>query len=666
MSSSDRVPSENHQPQQPDFMEALESPSFFRLNDLPTLPTRHPSGLFGQARLATSTDLIPVLHRPDEEYPFFLADASVLAENERGTRFEQHSKQNLYFPAALRQQHVLVVGQTGSGKTSRVIVPSVVADIKDPSASLVVLDAKGDLYDKIAPFCKRHRGKLPWVLNLLDPGRTTHAWNPFAGNVKDADSLARDVHAFCEAADPRTNWTDSPFWQNGAEREMAAILGCYRKKLGRSPSLADVHHAVELPRRELLKLLENAPEVPFAAGMYSYLKSEGHNAETVHATLQGYLRALLSPQLAAVTSADELQFVDLFRKPNVLVVEVLPSEVERLRPYVNLLFHQLLRGAASFARTQPGCSLPRPLNVFLDDFAVAVGRIPDMGSSLNLLRHADVRIVAAVQSIGQLLHYYGSEADSVLAGFASKIFQPPVEQEDAERACRMSGTTTVVAEEQEILVRRGAEGGSLLREARRSRSAAARSLLLPEDIRLSSVHPLYGRAATLFLPDMPPFPCWLRPAHEVPELAVVMRQVGQQRRARRLRRKRLSWSPPSMCVEHTSDTCPEHLLGERLETLKAQLDWVNTTGSARRWWEAFERENASRLRLVVRTAEELAKRKATVTEFFLAYVYSNTDNIQANLYYLDYTRLKKEEERKKRERTRPKEADPSRKEGRTT
>ena len=53
--------------------------------------------------------------------------------------------------------------------------------------------------------------------------------------------------------------------------------------------------------------------------------------------------------------------------------------------------------------------------------------------------------------------------------------------------------------------------------------------------------------------------------------------------------------------------------------------------------------------LVLRLAEELAVRKATITEFFLAYVYSNTDNIQANLHYLDYTRLKKEEEKKKKE-----------------
>ena len=53
--------------------------------------------------------------------------------------------------------------------------------------------------------------------------------------------------------------------------------------------------------------------------------------------------------------------------------------------------------------------------------------------------------------------------------------------------------------------------------------------------------------------------------------------------------------------------------------------------------------------MVVLLAEELAYRKATINEFFLAYVYSNTDNIQANLYYMDYSRLKKEEERKRRE-----------------
>jgi hypothetical protein len=91
-------------------------------------------------------------------------------------------------------------------------------------------------------------------------------------------------------------------------------------------------------------------------------------------------------------------------------------------------------------------------------------------------------------------------------------------------------------------------------------------------------------------------------------------------------------------------------LNKKLDEVKRNLDWSNTTGSAAKWWNAFEAENISRLPLILRLAEELQVRKATITEFFLAYVYSNTDNIQANLSYLDYTRLKKEEEKKKKER----------------
>ena len=78
----------------------------------------------------------------------------------------------------------------------------------------------------------------------------------------------------------------------------------------------------------------------------------------------------------------------------------------------------------------------------------------------------------------------------------------------------------------------------------------------------------------------------------------------------------------------------------------AKHDW-----QPQKWWWAFEVENKAKMALVLRLAEELAVRKATITEFFLAYVYSNTDNIQANLHYMDYTRLKREEEEKKRKKT---------------
>lgn len=89
-----------------------------------------------------------------------------------------------------------------------------------------------------------------------------------------------------------------------------------------------------------------------------------------------------------------------------------------------------------------------------------------------------------------------------------------------------------------------------------------------------------------------------------------------------------------------------------LEQTKLQLDWANTTGSARRWWEAFEQENYDRMPLVLRLADELKVRRATITEFFLSYVYSNTDNIQANLHYLDYRTLKAAEDKERRDAAR--------------
>ncbi|RMH04893.1 MAG: AAA family ATPase [Planctomycetota bacterium] len=89
---------------------------------------------------------------------------------------------------------------------------------------------------------------------------------------------------------------------------------------------------------------------------------------------------------------------------------------------------------------------------------------------------------------------------------------------------------------------------------------------------------------------------------------------------------------------------------KRIDQVRARLDWDRTTGGAKEWWETFEKANARRPALVLRLAEELDFRKATITDFFLAAVYAGTDNIQACLHYFDYLRLKRREEELKRRR----------------
>jgi hypothetical protein len=91
---------------------------------------------------------------------------------------------------------------------------------------------------------------------------------------------------------------------------------------------------------------------------------------------------------------------------------------------------------------------------------------------------------------------------------------------------------------------------------------------------------------------------------------------------------------------------PEKLM-EQIADTRQKCGWAATTGNARKWWEIFERENVERPERVLRVLEELLMRSATIADFFNAFLASNTENIQANLHYLDYRRFKKEADHKK-------------------
>jgi ribosomal protein L7/L12 len=88
-------------------------------------------------------------------------------------------------------------------------------------------------------------------------------------------------------------------------------------------------------------------------------------------------------------------------------------------------------------------------------------------------------------------------------------------------------------------------------------------------------------------------------------------------------------------------------LKARYEQVRGGLDWANTMGSAKEWWLAFEAQNTGKMPLMVRMVEELAIRKSSISEFFDAFCESKVSDIQANLSYLDYRRIKNQENEKK-------------------
>jgi hypothetical protein len=357
-----------------------------------------------------------------------------------------------------------------------------------------------------------------------------------------------------------------------------------------------------------------------------------------------------------------LDFDRLINEPTVLVVRLNEASVRRLRPLTNAFFSELVAKIFHLAERSPGGVLPRLVSLIIEEFASAVGRIPDFDRFANTVRTRGVSVTASVQSIAQIRKEYGDEADSLLAGFCTKMFFPNLTISDAEYASSLFGNVTV--EYREKTVHRE-ENAAYTEEFATDESVkiVKRPLLTPHEIRRPCRHAELGAAITLDLPDVPGFQAFVTPAYQLAKLSAVMKKAASKDKLGQLRAVALPEIERRQ-VAVNADMPKEAEMGaisnttgwtndqveRQLETVKQQLNWEKTEGSARQWWETFEKENRHRLALVLRLAEELRNRSATITEFHLAYVFSECDNIQANLHYLDYTRLKNKEAQKRKER----------------
>lgn len=282
------------------------------------------------------------------------------------------------------------------------------------------------------------------------------------------------------------------------------------------------------------------------------------------------------------------------------------------------------------------------VSFYIEDLP-AWGPIAELVERLATLRSRRIAITAAIQSFAQLELAYGPTAKAVEKAFVNKIVLPGVNQEDAEYFARTSG-------EQQIAVTRMGTGALL------DESILSSFVLSPSEIRSPEYRHFFLEQPLTFVLPGRVFQAYLPAIFDQPETADLRRRANRWNNSRPLRTTPLVLpevttdaiaAPSSSCESPTftnTNGMPESQIRKRIEAVRKQVDYDNTTGTARRWWDAFETANNGRPNLTLRLLEELAGRKATLTEFFLAYVYSNTDNIQANLLYLDYTRLKRHEQ----------------------
>jgi len=313
-------------------------------------------------------------------------------------------------PDALVYVHSLLVGRSGSGKSTLLIGVLLREIERRVPRSLVVVDPKGELYEKTSLALSRTHRVLR--LNFYDPSGA--GFNPLAHIGADPERALSFARTWV-ANTRRQDASEGGFWDDTVLLLIQAV--CLHLNAVNAPgTLSQLAHYisrtdVNAMHRELLASTDpNARDA--ADGFLRHLKADPTLAEKVLTGLPLRFMGLKGEAIQAVTDHDDIDFVGMGRldeRPVALYIQLTPGREDTLRPFVATLFGQMWDAQIAYANTCPGKALPRPIMNVVDE-AGTIGAVGGLLHALNRNRSARIGILLAFQSPTQMVEQYGPDA----------------------------------------------------------------------------------------------------------------------------------------------------------------------------------------------------------------------------------------------------------------
>lgn len=364
---------------------------------------------------------------------------------------DSDSGRPIYFA---RNESLFSIGGPGTGKTECQVLPNLLSY----PGSAIVLDVKGELWDKTAGYRQKHFGPV-FRFAATDPAGRSHRYNPFDFIGRDAEKAATDCEVFSfQVVAPTANHHD-PYWENrgrdflwamamivalrsqGANRAMATLMRLLSVPLDVKPNAAD------FPGSDTDRLITGLNElarqyrVPALAEHANAIKGGlgSQRLESVADNARRFLNIFSrSATLRAAMSASDWHPGDLRKHKGTTVYLCLPGDdLDTFAPIVRLILQQhanaLLRDFA-FKKGEP------PITFFLDEFP----QLKRMDSIMRLVdtgRGAGVRLWFFAQYLGQIRQAYDKQADGLIGACKVRSFLSP-DAEAAEFLKPYLGTTT--------------------------------------------------------------------------------------------------------------------------------------------------------------------------------------------------------------------------------
>ncbi len=330
--------------------------------------------------------------------------------NAQGTILGEHKGKVVCMPIRTHfNRHICIFGASGTMKSRAIIRNALFQSIRN-SESAVITDPKGELYADTAELF-RQNGYDVKVYNLVNPMHSD-SWNCMSD--LDGDTLLAQVLTDVIIANTAAGSGDG-FWEDGAADLLKALILYVDLDPHFSPedkNLSTVYSMLcENSVQKLNIMFEKLPSGHPAKVPYSFFSQATDKIQAgIVMGLGTRLQVLQNKAVDNITCRNDIDLTAPARHKCAYYIVI--SDRDATMAFLSsLFFSSLFIKLIGFADTCPDGKCPVPVNLILDEFN-NIGRLggasdgSDFARTLSVIRSRDIKVMLAVQSLGQLQNRY--------------------------------------------------------------------------------------------------------------------------------------------------------------------------------------------------------------------------------------------------------------------
>ena len=382
-------------------------------------------------------------------------------------------------------RHIAVFGASGTMKTRAVVRNALFQTIRR-GESVVVTDTKGELYGDTAELYRKN-GYDVKVFNLVSP---THgdSWNCMSD--LHGDTLMAHVLTNVIIGNTSSGKGDH-FWDNGEANLLKALVLYVDQDQHRDTAAKHLPAVYQMltryDERQLNSMFGKLPMDHPARAPYNLFSQ---SSDTVRAGivlgLGTRLQVLQNLAVQQITSQSDIDLTAPGKRKCAYFI-ILSDQDASMAFLSSLFFSFLFIKLTRYADATPDGRCAVPVNLIFDEFN-NVGRIggapdgSDFTRALSTIRSRDIRVMLAVQSLGQLQNRYGNNLWAEIIGNCDiQLMLGCTDDVSAEYFSARSGDISVEVDST-MTVRRTIAVAQIIPQYRQTQGQGKRRLLTPDEV----------------------------------------------------------------------------------------------------------------------------------------------------------------------------------------